>query len=345
VRPLCLAALLLCACKSPEQAAPPPASMTPAKEDNPVQPLPKPPLGVQGDFAKLPWVTPEKVRLGKWLFYDKRLSVDGTVACSSCHVPQHAFSELTPHSTGVSGKQGGRKSPSFVNGAWPLFPVWFWDGRATSMADQAKGPIQNPIEMGNTHEAAVSKIAAVPGYQKAFKQSFGDDKITIDRIAESIAAYEATRLSGNSAFDRFDAGDQKALSPVAKQGRELFFGKAQCNQCHFGWNFTDAQFHNLGIGDQDPGRFAVSKKEEDRGAFKTPTLRDVSKHPPYMHDGSLASLRDVVEHYNKGGKPNKWLSKKVFKLGLTPAEVDAVVEFLKALDGEGYLDNAPATFP
>lgn len=318
--------------------------------DNPIAPLPKAPLGTQADFSKLPWVTPAKVRLGKWLFYDGRLSADGHVPCATCHRPENAFSEPTPHSTGFGGKNGERKSPTFINGAWPLYPFYFWDGRADSLAAQAQGPMANPIEMASSHDKIVSLAMTNAGYKKAFAEVFGDDKIDIGRVAEAIAAYEATRLSGNSKFDKFDAGDQSALSEEEKKGRELFFGKAQCNQCHFGWNFTDSSFHNLGIGwaggkFKDVGRAGISKKKEDTGAFKTPTLREITKHAPYMHDGSLLTLKDVVEHYNKGGNKNPWLDKKVFKLKLTPQEVDAIVAFMGALEGEGYQDTAPKSFP
>ncbi len=357
--------VLLAACKSepapapaPEKTAPAapaaPAPVVPAWErDNPIAPLPKAPLGTQADFSRLRIaVTPAKVRLGRWLFFDKRLSADGTVACASCHRPENAFSEPTPHSTGIKGQQGARKAPTFVNGAWPLFDVYFWDGRAASLVEQAKGPVANPLEMGNTHEACAKSIAAIAGYRRAFREVYGDDRIDMDRIAEAIAAYEATRLSGNSAYDRFDAGDAHALDAEAAKGRELFFGKAQCNQCHLGWNFTDSQFHNLGIGWDakakklaDRGRAIVTHKPEDEGAFKTPTLRDVTKHAPYMHDGSLATLTDVVEHYNNGGNPNPWLDKKIFKLHLTKAEVADLVAFLHALDGEGYADAGPKSFP
>jgi cytochrome c peroxidase len=348
--------LLLVACEE-KAAPPPPPAPTPAppaawETESPIGKLPEILKGLQADFAKLAWVTPGKVRLGRWLFYDKRLSADGTVACASCHRPENAFSEPTQVSTGIRGQKGGRKAPTFINGAWPLFPVYFWDGRAASLMEQAKGPIANPIEMGNTHEKCAGAIAAVPGYKKAFHDVYGDDGITIDRVAEAISAYEATRLSGNSKFDRFDAGDQTALSDVEKKGRELFFGKAQCNQCHFGWNFSDSQFHNLGVGwDKktkkfaDRGRAAISNKKEDEGAFKTPTLRDVSKHAPYMHDGSIPTLEDVVAHYNHGGNANPNLSKKIFPLKLKADEVAAIVAFLKALDGEGYADKAPASLP
>jgi cytochrome c peroxidase len=332
---------------APKPNEPPRPAPPPWEAENPVKPLPTPPVGVQADFAALKFkVTPEKVRLGRWLFFDKRLSADNTVACATCHRPENAFSEPTAVSTGIRGQKGNRKSPSFVNGAWPIFPVFFWDGRAASLVEQAKGPIANPIEMGNTHEAAVAAIGKLAGYKPYFEQAFGDGNVTIDRIAEAIAAYEATRLSGGSAFDK------GTLTAEQKLGHDLFHGKAQCNQCHLGFNFTDAQFHNLGIGWDakkrafaDEGRAIVTKKPEDKGAFKTPTLRDVSKHAPYMHDGSLATLRDVVEHYNKGGIANPTLDKKVKKLGLTDKEVDALVAFMQALDGEGYADSAPTAFP
>lgn len=369
-RLLVLGIAVLSGCNSPKStpSTPPasdkaavtaPAPTTPWELDNPVVPLPKPPLGTQADFATVAFkITPEKVRLGRWLYFDTRLSADNTVSCASCHHPENAFSELTPHSTGIRGQQGARKAPTSVNGAWPLFPNYFWDGRAGSLIEQAKGPIANPLEMGNTHEKAAATIAAIGGYKTAFKQVWGDDRIDIERVAEAIAAYEATRMSGNSPYDRYDAGDKKAISEAAARGRELFYGKAACSQCHLSWNFSDSQFHNLGVGwdaakgAKDPkagftdvGRAAISKKDEDTGAFKTPTVRDVSKHAPYMHDGSLPTLKAVVEHYNRGGDKNPWLSKKIAPLGLTPVEIDQVVAFMESLDGQGYQDTAPKKFP
>ncbi len=362
----------LVACPEAEKpTAPPAAPAAPAKPpppqwevDNPVVPLPAPPLGSNADFSTVSFkVTPEKVRLGRWLFYEKRISVDGSVACSTCHRPENAFSEPTPHSTGVGGKTGARKAPTFLNEAWTIAPVFFWDGRAASLMEQAKGPMVNPVEMANEHPKIVATIAGIAGYRKAFAEAFGDDKVDLDRIVEAIASYEATRMSGNSAYDRFEAGDAAALSDPAKQGRDLFLGKAGCAQCHItGANFTDARFHNLGIGwdakrakkvkgkltmdgFSDLGRYNVTHDEADVGAFKTPTLRDVSKHAPYMHDGSVATLKDTVEHYNKGGDPNPWLDPKIHKLGLSADEVAAVVAFMGALDGEGYQDSPPRSFP
>ncbi len=352
---------LLAACRAVPAAplATAPVAGRPAWEsDNPVRPLPVPPLGSPADFAATPWVTPEKVRLGRWLFFDPRLSADGTISCASCHRPANGFSEPTAHSTGVRGQQGTRKAPPILNAAWPVYPVWFWDGRAASLAEQAKGPLANPVEMAMPLDAVVATVAARPGYRRAVAEAFGDERIDIDRIAEALAAYEATRLSGNSRADRFDAGDEAALSPAERRGRELFFGRAGCNKCHLGPGYSDARFHNLGAGWRqptpgappasgfaDPGRAAVTHDPRDTGAFKTPTLREVSRRAPYMHDGSLATLRDAVVHYQQGGIANPWLSPLSKPLRLDAAEIDDLVAFLVALDGEGFADAPPRSFP
>jgi cytochrome c peroxidase len=338
---------LLLACSAAQQTPPWEAA-------NPVQPLPASPLGLEQTLADLPDPpTPERVRLGRWLFYDKRLSADGTISCATCHRPENAFSEPTPVSTGIGGQKGGRKSPSFVNQAWTLYPHFFWDGRAASLEDQALGPVENPIEMGNTHTAMISTLQDIQGYAPYFAQAFGTPEITKERVAKAIADYERTRMSGNSAWDRWrHGGDEAAVSDQVKKGHDVFFNKGGCSQCHFGQNFTDSRFHNLGVGWSeasqsfaDTGRFVVSRDSAEIGAFKTPTVREVTKHAPYMHDGSLATLRDVVEHYNKGGSPNPWLSPMIQPLSLTEEEVQALVVFMEALDGEGYQDTPPAAFP
>jgi len=324
---------------------------------NPIKPLPAGPLGTEIDLASLQNPpTPERVRLGRWLFFDRRLSGDNTISCSSCHRPENAFSEPTPVSSGVRNQQGGRKAPSFVNQAVTLFPHFFWDGRAGSLEDQALGPIANPIEMGNTHQTMIATLTKIPGYAPYFKEAFGTSEITKERVAKAIADYERTRMSGNSPWDRWRYNhEENAVSAQVKQGHELFQGKADCAQCHLSNNFTDGQFHNLGVGwipekkaFKDEGRWAISKeqgRQGDRGAFKTPTVREVTKHAPYMHDGSVATLRQVVEFYNKGGEKNPWLDPKVKPLKLTDAEIDALVAFMQALDGEGYQDTPPAVFP
>jgi cytochrome c peroxidase len=326
---------------------------------NPLQPIPVAPLGSDVDLAALPTPpTPERVRLGRWLFYDTRLSADGTLSCATCHKPEHAFSEATPVSTGIGGQKGRRKAPALINRAVSLYPHYFWDGRAGSLEEQMLGPLQNPVEMGSTEQSMVQTLSAVPGYRPYFKAAFGTEEITKERVAQAISDYERTRLSGNSAYDKWRRNrDQAAVSAAVKQGHELFYGKAGCSQCHVGSRFTDTMFHNIGVGwdpaakaFKDDGRYEVTHGkgeggEADRGAFKTPTLRDVTRHAPYMHDGSIATLREVVEYYNRGANVNPYLDPKIEPLNLTPAEIDALVAMLNALDGEGYADTAPTSFP
>ncbi len=356
---LAAAVVALAGCRSaaaPRVAA---ASAAPPawEQENPLKPLPAPPLGIEVDWAALR-VTPEKARLGRWLFYDPRLSADGTISCATCHQPEHAFSEVEPHSTGIGGKTGTRKSPSFVNGALAISPAYFWDGRAATLQEQAKGPMVNPVEMGATHEQVVANVSRAGAYRPYFREAFGDERITLDRVVDAIAAYEATRLSGNSAWDRYDAGDEHALTPAADRGRELFFGRGRCNQCHLGQNFTDGKFHDIGVGWKDPGpgkppasgyadrgRYDVTHDPKDLGAFKTPTLRDCSKHAPYMHDGSLATLREVMFHYARGGTDNPHLDEAIAPFPLSEADAEDLVAFMKALDGEGYQDVAPSHLP
>ena len=352
----CVATLAAAGCSKPSD--PPPWEAA-----NPVRPLPVAPIGPDIDLAALKTPpTPERIRLGRWLFYDTRLSADGTVSCATCHEPEHAFSQGTSVATGIRGQKGRRKAPTFINQAVTLFPHFFWDGRAGSLEEQALGPVVNPIEMGNTHEGMVRTVGAVPGYRMYFAEAFGTDEITKERIAQAIADYERTRMSGNSPYDRWRrTRDAAAVPAEVKLGHELFFGKAGCVQCHVGSRFTDNNFHNIGIGWDDSkqafldeGRWATTKGTtnegfgtSDRGAFKTPTLREVSKRAPYMHDGSVATLREVVEYYNRGGNKNPYLDPKmpVKPLGLTPAEVDALVAMMNSLDGEGYEDTAPSSFP
>lgn len=320
---------------------------------NPLRPLPAEPLGVDARLADIvPAVTPRTARLGRWLFFDARLSADGNISCGSCHHPENAFSEPAPVSTGIRGQKGARKSPSFVNSAWTLSPNFFWDGRARSLEEQALGPIANPIEMGNTHEKMIETLAKIGSYREYFREAFGTEEITKERVARAIADYERTRMSGNSPWDRWKHGNASAVSDQVRRGDALFFDKAGCNQCHLGQNFTDSAFHNVGIGwdaaanrFSDDGRFAVTKAEKDRGAFKTPTLREVARHPPYMHDGSVATLRGAVEHYNKGGIANPNLDPKMQPLGLTSDEVTDLTVFLGSLNGTGFEDSAPAAFP
>jgi cytochrome c peroxidase len=320
---------------------------------NPIQPIASPPLGMEDFLAGAKPPDPKRVRLGRWLFYDTRLSADNSVSCATCHRPEHAFSEPTPVSTGIRGQKGNRKAPTVINQAVTLHPHFFWDGRAGSLEDQALGPIANPIEMGHTPDGMVAGLSRIAGYTPYFQEAFGSGTITAERVARAIADYERTRVSGNSPYDRWRFNrDQSAVPAAAKLGRELFFDKANCIQCHVGSNFTDSKFHNIGIAWDpvrqtfaDAGRAIVTSLKADLGAFKTPTLREVARRAPYMHDGSIATLRDAVEFYNRGGRPNPNLSVRIKPLALTGEEVDALVAFLESLSGEGYQDKAPASFP
>jgi cytochrome c peroxidase len=290
----------------------------------------------------------EKVELGRLLYFDKRLSADSSVSCADCHHPKFAFGDGNAVSTGIKGQKGGRSAPTVFNRAYSL--AQFWDGRAATLEEQAKGPMANPIEMGNTHEDLVAKLREIPGYRSRFKTVYGNDDIDIDQVAKAIATFERTILSGNSAFDRYKAGDKKAMTPEQVRGMEVFFGKGRCDQCHEGINFTTNAYHNLGIGtdkpDPDEGRSVVTKNEADWGAFKTPTLREVARTAPYMHDGSVKTLEEVVDIYDKGGIPNKNLDTSLRKLNLTAGEKKDLVAFLHALNGEGWQQiKEPTKFP
>ena len=319
-----------------------------------LQPVPVGPLGSDIELANLADPpTPARVRLGRWLFYDSRLSADGSVACATCHRPEYAFSEPTPVSSGVKGQTGRRKAPVLVNQAVTLYPHFFRDGRAASLEEQALEPIASPAEMGNTHEGMLRTLEQIKAYRRYFAEAFGSSEIRNEHVAKALADYVRTRMSGNSAWDRWRRhGDESAVSDQVKQGHALFFGKAGCNQCHFGSNFTDSSFHNLGVGwnpqtkrFSDEGRYSITKQTADMAAFKTPTLREVTKHAPYMHDGSVSTLREVLQSYNRGGETNPYLDPRIHPLNLTEPEIDALLAFLHALEGEGYADVSPKAFP
>jgi cytochrome c peroxidase len=262
-------------------------------------------------------------------------------------VPEKGFADGAPVSTGVRGQKGGRSAPTVINRAYSL--AQFWDGRAPTLEDQAKGPIASPIEMDNTRDAMAAKLSAIQGYRPLFQKAFGSPDITVDAVARAIATCERTLLSGNSAYDRYKAGSKSAMTPAQVRGMDVFLSKAKCDSCHEGVNFTSNAYANLGIGtdkpEPDTGRFEVTKDPVDWGKFKTPTLRDVSKTGPYMHDGSLKTLEEVVDFYDKGGTPNKNLDEKIKKLSLTDGQKKDLVEFLKALDGAPISLAVPTSFP
>lgn len=277
-----------------------------------------------------------KVDLGKQLYFDGRLSKNGAVSCAFCHNPFTGFADPRQTSIGVGGGVGGRQAPTVYNTGF--LPLQFWDGRAGSLEEQAIGPIQNPVEMAETHENVVKKLGKIKGYQQQFRSAFGTD-VNLQGIAEAIAAYERTVLSTNSSFDKYVSGDAKAMDEATIRGMALFKGKARCILCHNGPNFTDNQFHNLGVPQEGPmkedlGRFYVTRQERDKGAFKTPTLRSITETAPYMHDGVFKTLEEVVEFLDKGGGKNSNLSALMKPLGLTKEEKADLIAFLKALSGE-----------
>src|SRR5438034_10541809 len=319
--------------------------------------------------------TPEKIALGQKLFFDGRLSADGSVACASCHNPERAFTDGKPTSTGIHGRLGQRNAPTILNALYNK--TQFWDGRAKTLEDQAALPIVNSIEMGQPNlNAAVARIATISEYRQAFSRVFGRPPNGRD-LVRTIASYERTQVSFDSPFDHFIAGDDNAIDNAAKRGWELFNTRGRCNKCHAltedkrdVTNFTDNDFHNIGIGiirhnvvalarqaeqlvnsgdaaavdraalqtDMSAlGRFLITKKESDIASFKTPGLRNVLVTGPYFHDGSQETLWDVIDHYHKGaGLQNPYLDEDIQPLALNEPEIDDVVAFLASLTSPQY---------
>jgi cytochrome c peroxidase len=276
------------------------------------------------------------------LFFDRRLSADETIACATCHVPARGFSDGQPLSTGLNQQKLGRNTPTIVNRAFGR--SYFWDGRARSLEETILLTLRT--HLGNSDEAVVQKLSGIRGYSERFRGVFGTP-VTMDGICKSLAAFVRTLFSGSSPFDRFEAGDRTALSLEAQRGFKLFKGKAKCTKCHAGFNFTDEQFHNTGVGlynpDPDLGRYAITNQDKDKGAFKTPTLRDVGYTAPYMHDGSLETLEDVIQFYKGGGIKNPYLAKELKHLHLTPQEQGDLLALLNSLTGARV--NVPAPRP
>ena len=325
--------------------------------------------------------TPEKISLGQKLFFERRLSVDGTVSCSTCHDPQLAFTDRKPVSIGIKGRVGQRNAPTILNALYNK--TQFWDGRVNTLEEQAANPIVNAFEMGHPNlDAAVAQIASVEEYQQAFQRVFGRPLNGPD-LLRAIASYERTQLSFDSPFDRFIAGDNNAIDASAKRGWELFNTQARCNKCHALTDtqrdvtvFTDNDFHNIGIGiirhdvvalarkaerliksgdttaidraaiqtDMSAlGRFLITKKEKDIASFKTPDIRNVLLTAPYFHDGSQETLWDVIDHYNKGdGLQNPYLDEDIQPLALTENDIDDLVAFLVSLTSANYKEQGAA---
>lgn len=285
----------------------------------------------------------QKVELGKQLYFETRLSKNNSLSCALCHNPGTGFADAREFSIGAFGTAGGRQAPTVYNTGF--IPLQFWDGRAGSLEEQAIGPIHNPIEMAELHETVVPKIAKIPAYQKQFQLIFGGGA-SLQHIAEAIAAFERTIISQNSAFDKYAMGEVGAMNEAAVRGLALFRGKARCILCHNGPNFTDNRFHNLGVPQvgplkEDLGRYMVTRAQQDKGAFKTPTLRSVVETAPYMHDGVFKTLEEVIDFLDAGGGSNPNLSPLMKPLGLSSEEKADVLEFLKALTGAQIKVNVP----
>jgi len=290
--------------------------------------------------------TEDTIALGRRLYYDPILSVDGTVSCATCHSPEAGFTDRHSVSVGVEGKTGTRHAPTVINSAYNT--LQFWDGRAPSLEKQAEGPIANPVEMAHSLAGAVKNLQANAKYVEMFKTAWGTDKVTIELVTKSIASFERTVLCGDSPFDRYYYGhDKKALSASARRGLKIFTdpNKGDCAVCHtIGKKyalFTDNKFHNLGVGADvrgnlsDLGRYDQTKVEADKGAFKTPTLRNISQRAPYMHDGTFPTLKDAVAHYIGGGNQNPYLDKEIHALDfLTFDERNDLMAFLDSLTAQ-----------
>lgn len=291
----------------------------------------------KSDFTERPVLTAprsELVALGRRLFEDERLSADGSQSCASCHQAARGFADGQRLSV-AAGRPLVRHTPTLFNVAY--FPQLFWDGRSPSLEDQALRPVINGAEMGRHPAALADAISADPQYRAMFKAAFGQAHVTEDGIARAVAAYERTLVSGMAPLDRWLAGDESAISPAAARGFALFSGKAQCSACHSGWLMSDGKFHDTGLPDNDLGRGGITNNRAFDHAFKTPSLREIGRTSPYMHDGSLPTLAAVVDQYADRKVTRKLVMPRIT---LTPAERADLVEFLSTLDSQDAAQGA-----
>lgn len=286
--------------------------------------------------------TPAREALGKSLFFDPRLSGSDRISCASCHNPALSWSDGLPRAIGYDRRILGRRTPTILNLAWS--DSMFWDGRASTLEEQALGPIQSAGEMNLNLDRMVAKVAAIAGYRDLFSRAYPGRAIAQDTVAQAIATFERQIVSGTAPFDRWLRGDDGAMSADAQHGFELFNSKAQCSTCHSGWRFTDDSFHDIGVPGADRGRGDILPAiDAMQHAFKTPTLRNVDRRGPYMHDGSVRSLDDVIELYDRGGLARRpSLSPEIKPLGLTPEETRDVIAFLQALTSADKPVQIPA---
>jgi cytochrome c peroxidase len=284
--------------------------------------------------------TPEKAALGKKLYFDTRLSVTSAQSCASCHNPGFGWGDGLAVGVGHGMNKLGRRSPTIINSAWSS--IFMWDGRLPTLEEQALGPIQSPGEMNMNIDALMQRLATIPEYKPLFTTAFPDKGMTVATLAQAIATYERTVVSEEAPFDSWIGGNEKAISDAAKRGFAVFNDKAQCASCHEGWNFTNDGFQDIGLPSQDVGRGQfVPNVIKMKHAFKTPGLREIARRAPYMHDGSLATLEQVVDHYDRGGVDRPSRSDVMKPLGLTAQEKTDLVAFLQTLTS----DLAPTPVP
>jgi cytochrome c peroxidase len=292
-------------------------------------------------FPKDNLYTPEKAALGKKLYFDTRLSVTSAQSCASCHSPSFGWGDGLPVGVGHGMAKLGRRSPSIVNAAWG--EIFMWDGRLATLEEQALGPIQAAGEMNMPLDKLMQRLASIPEYKPQFDTAFPKDGMTPKTLAAAIATYERTVVSERAPFDAWIDGNEKAIPEAAKRGFELFNGKAVCSSCHEGWNFTNDSFHDIGLPSKDIGRVEfVPNVVKMKHAFKTPGLREISRRGPYMHNGSLATLESVIEHYNQGGVERPSRSDLMKPLGLTAQDKTDLVAFLMTLTSNLSPTVAPA---
>lgn len=304
-----------------------------------------------GPLAKLPYLpemetpadnalTQSKIDLGKILFFDKRLGLDQKFACENCHFVDKGWADALPVSTKADGKNNSRHTPALHNVGYQK--SWYWDGRSATLEVQVLAAWKG--QMGADPDKVVAELAKVDEYGKRFKEAFDKDDITPDDVVKALASFVRSVRSGDAPFDKFEQGDKKAMSESAARGWEIFRNKAACARCHAPPLFTDLDFHNVGVGmdkpEPDLGRFNVTKDDKDKGKFKTPSLRSVSKHPPYFHDGSAATLEAAVDYMLSGGHQNDNMDENLKKVELTPEEKADLLAFLQALDGDQPFEPA-----
>jgi len=290
-------------------------------------------------------ITPARVELGKFLYFDPSLSRDGTISCASCHNPLIGWSDNQPKAIGIEDREGPRNSPTVLNTAYQIRQ--FWDGRAKTLEEQALGPIQADVEMDMNLDILLSKLNKNIGYVALFEKAYPSEGITDTTLAKAIATFERTIVSTEAPFDKFIKGDKEVISKSAQDGFKVFTGKAHCADCHDGFNFSDGSFHNIALGGTDEGRYKIRKRAAWFHAFKTPTLRDIAKSAPYFHDGSVKTLKEATTICATGGRyPNgKNVSTFIKDRDLSEIEIDNIVEFMKTLSGKILSILVPTKFP